>query len=88
MKKSMISASETSLSTPLEMMLEKPRALRAAKSRMEAVTAPEFELAVSDYGQTVCGLAGKGRVSGSQFHPEKSGDVGLTLLKNFLEKRF
>lgn len=53
-----------------------------------AVTAPEFELAVSDYGQTVCGLAGKGRVSGSQFHPEKSGDVGLTLLKNFLEKRF
>jgi len=27
----------------------------------------------------------KGNVFACQFHPEKSGDVGLTILKNFAE---
>ena len=37
----------------------------------------------SDYGVKVPGIVVKGNVIGMQFHPEKSGDVGLKLLKNF-----
>ncbi|MEG0642197.1 MAG: imidazole glycerol phosphate synthase subunit HisH [Clostridium sp.] len=37
----------------------------------------------SDYGVLVPGLVAKGNVIGMQFHPEKSGDTGLKLLKNF-----
>lgn len=54
----------------------------------KAVTEPAYLLAESDYGQKIAGLCGKGRVFGSQFHPEKSGEVGLTLLRNFVNKRF
>ena len=37
----------------------------------------------SDYGGPVTGLVAKGQVYGAQFHPEKSGAAGLTILKNF-----
>jgi imidazoleglycerol phosphate synthase glutamine amidotransferase subunit HisH len=30
-------------------------------------------------------VAGRGRVMGTQFHPERSGVAGLRLLSNFLE---
>ena len=36
-------------------------------------------------GRRVCAAAQKDRVIGFQFHPEKSGPVGLALLKSFLE---
>lgn len=39
----------------------------------------------SDYNACVPGIVAKGNVIGMQFHPEKSGDVGLRLLKNFGE---
>ena len=39
----------------------------------------------SDYGVKVAGLVGKDNVYGTQFHPEKSGKVGLELLRNFVE---
>jgi glutamine amidotransferase len=42
-------------------------------------------LAESIYGGTrFCSVAVRGNVMGCQFHPEKSGDVGLTLLQNWL----
>ncbi|MBJ6360794.1 imidazole glycerol phosphate synthase subunit HisH [Paenibacillus sp. GCM10012307] len=48
---------------------------------------PEHEdnlLATTDYYQDVTAIVGKGNVLGMQFHPEKSGDLGMQLLGNFL----
>ncbi|MEL7060612.1 MAG: imidazole glycerol phosphate synthase subunit HisH [Acidobacteriota bacterium] len=47
--------------------------------------APEQRLATTRHGRTFVAVAGRGRVLGTQFHPEKSGEVGLRLLRNFLE---
>jgi len=40
--------------------------------------------AVTDYGSPFCSVIVTERVWGTQFHPEKSGSVGLQLLKNFV----
>lgn len=37
-------------------------------------------------GQKFCTVLKKGRAYGTQFHPEKSGDIGLRLLSNLLNK--
>ncbi|MDO5479929.1 MAG: imidazole glycerol phosphate synthase subunit HisH, partial [Clostridia bacterium] len=42
-------------------------------------------IAVSEYGAPLTAAVEKGNVSGCQFHPEKSGDVGLKILKAFCE---
>lgn len=43
-------------------------------------------VASSNYGGlTIPGLVRRGNVIGAQFHPEKSGDVGLKILENFGE---
>ena len=42
-----------------------------------------YLLASTDYGCTVPALVGSGTVFGAQFHPEKSGGVGLRMLQNF-----
>ena len=42
-------------------------------------------LAVSDYSIPVTGVVKAGHVYGTQFHPEKSGDTGLRILKAFSE---
>lgn len=41
-------------------------------------------LATVEYGQTITAVVGRGNIMGTQFHPEKSQETGLTLLKNFL----
>jgi glutamine amidotransferase len=41
--------------------------------------------AVTDYGSPYCSVIVTERVWGTQFHPEKSGGVGLQLLKNFVK---
>ena len=46
----------------------------------------ESTLAVSEYGGVaVTGAVRRGNVWGTQFHPEKSGDTGLRLLRAFAE---
>ena len=43
-------------------------------------------LGTSEYGNVaVTGVVRSGQVYGTQFHPEKSGDAGLRLLKAFAE---
>ncbi len=43
-------------------------------------------LATVDYGVEVPAVIGKDNVFATQFHPEKSGSIGLEILKNFLER--
>jgi len=40
--------------------------------------------ATTDYGETVTAAVELGNIFATQFHPEKSGDVGLQVLKNFV----
>lgn len=40
-------------------------------------------LAVTEYGAVLTAAVGKDNVYGCQFHPEKSGEVGLQILRNF-----
>ncbi|MEK5024933.1 imidazole glycerol phosphate synthase subunit HisH [Paenibacillus sp. FSL M7-1046] len=42
-------------------------------------------LAVTDYGHPVTAVVGRDHVFGMQFHPEKSGELGMKLLGNFLK---
>ena len=46
----------------------------------------EDVVGVTDYGIDYASIAGSGRAFGVQFHPEKSQDAGLKILKNFAEK--
>ena len=45
---------------------------------------PSQLYAVTEYGEDVTAIVGDGYVFGTQFHPEKSGEAGLHLLKNFV----
>jgi glutamine amidotransferase len=42
-------------------------------------------VAVTEHGEPFAAVVQRGHVSGVQFHPEKSGDVGLRILRNFVE---
>lgn len=46
----------------------------------------ESELANVEYGSNICAIIAKDNAIGLQFHPEKSGEVGLQILKNFLNE--
>ena len=41
-------------------------------------------VALTEHGQRFASIVQRGRVAGVQFHPEKSGEVGLRILKNFV----
>ena len=42
-------------------------------------------VATSDYGVSIPAMIEKNNLMGVQFHPEKSGDVGALMIKNFIE---
>ncbi len=44
-------------------------------------------LAQVEYGEKLTAIVAKENIFGVQFHPEKSGEAGLRLLKNFLDWR-
>ena len=50
-----------------------------------AVCPDAYVSAYTDYGGKVTALVSSGTVFGAQFHPEKSGETGLAILKNFTE---
>ena len=45
---------------------------------------PAWIIATTDYDGELAGILGRGNLMGVQFHPEKSGAVGLRLLRNFV----
>ena len=46
---------------------------------------PEIVTARTDYGTEIHASVEKGQIFACQFHPEKSSEVGLRILKNFVE---
>ena len=48
-------------------------------------TDPAVITAATEYGSVLTAAVAQGNVQATQFHPEKSGDVGLHILQNFLE---
>ena len=43
-------------------------------------------IATTDYGEMLTAAVAHDNIYATQFHPEKSGDVGLHILKNFVKK--
>jgi len=41
-------------------------------------------VAVTEHGEPFAAIVQRGRIAGVQFHPEKSGEVGLQILRNFV----
>ena len=50
----------------------------------DAMSPATPEIATTNHGRRFASIAGRDRVLGAQFHPEKSGAAGLRLLGNFL----
>lgn len=53
-----------------------------------AVDCADSLIASTEYGAELTACVGKGNIFGCQFHPEKSGKVGLNILKAFCEMEY
>jgi len=69
---------------PSEMLSGVPPGAQAYFTHSYAVPIGPDAIASTTHGATFASAVGRGRVWGVQFHPEKSGDVGLAVLANFL----
>ncbi len=47
---------------------------------------PEWVAGVTDYGDAFASVLARDNVVATQFHPEKSGDAGLLLYRNFIDR--
>ena len=54
-----------------------------AHSYYADVTDPDAKVARTEYGLDIAASVQKGNIFGVQFHPEKSGKIGLEALRNF-----
>jgi glutamine amidotransferase len=68
-----------------------PRVLRDVPDQAYAYFTHSYVAPITDacvatttHGQTFAAVVERGVVMGAQFHPEKSGDVGLAILRNFV----
>ena len=68
-----------------------PRVLRDVPDQTYAYFTHSYVAPVTDacvatttHGETFAAVVERGLVMGAQFHPEKSGDVGLAILRNFV----
>lgn len=52
----------------------------------QAETTAEYLAATTEYGTEVPAIVQNGWIYGIQFHPEKSGKVGIAILKTFLQE--
>lgn len=55
-----------------------------ANSFYAQVDDPDAKVATTEYGIPITGAVEKGNIYGTQFHPEKSSNDGLQVLKNFV----
>lgn len=72
-------------SSPLFAGLEEGCFVYFVHSYCGVVRDPSQVIAVTEYGPRVVAAVQRGYVFGCQFHPEKSGEVGLAILKNFAQ---
>jgi glutamine amidotransferase len=69
---------------PIAQGFSRPPVLYFVHSYHVVPTDPSIIAGVSNYGQNIVALLQSGTICGAQFHPEKSDDDGLQILKNFL----
>ena len=50
-----------------------------------AADCDDYVIATAEYGSELTAAVAKGNIYGCQFHPEKSGSVGLNILKAFIQ---
>ena len=70
-------------SSPLFQGVEEGRYVYFVHSYCGVAADPADVIAQTDYGVPVTAAVQRGNVYGCQFHPEKSGEVGLQILRNF-----
>ncbi len=52
----------------------------------QALTEKKYVVATANYGTEVPAIVRNGHIFGMQFHPEKSGEIGVKLLQAFLQQ--
>jgi glutamine amidotransferase len=76
---------ELAAASPLFQALPKSPYVYFVHSYYAVPEDPSVITAVTEYGQQVTAAVAQKNIQATQFHPEKSGDIGLLILKNFIK---
>ena len=76
---------ELAAASPLFQALPKSPYVYFVHSYYAVPEDPSVITAVTEYGQQVTAAVAQKNIQATQFHPEKSGDTGLLILKNFIK---